>query len=172
MKTQRHNKRRHERGFSLIETLVYLAVMVLAAGAVVTTYLSLDTVLVRNKTDRELTHAATVSMERMVRSIQSADSVNTGLSTLGTSPGVLTLEHGTTTTRFFMSGSELKISENGVDKGALTSNAVEVESLTFTRYTNSATELVRVALTLSASSKAASSTRTFYTSAVLRNSYE
>ncbi len=152
--------------------LVYMAVLILVVGALVTTFLSLDTVFIRNKTDRELTHAATVSLERIVRTIKDADSVDTGLSTLGSSPGVLVLESGTTTTRFYVSSSTLVVSKNGTVVGPLTSDEVQVDRLVFQRYTNSETELVRVSLTVSNHSKAASSTRTFYASAVIRGTYD
>jgi len=160
------------RGFSLIETLVYIAVTVLVSYAGVTTFLSLNTVLIRNQTERTLGHSANVSLERMVRDIRSAVSVNVGGSTLGTSPGVLALSQGATTTTFSVSGGNVVVAVNGTNLGPLTSDAVTVQNLTFTRYVATTTEMVRVALTLSANSKAASTTRTFYTSAVLRGSYE
>lgn len=160
------------RGFSLVEMMVYLAVLVLIAGALITTFLSLDTTLVRNKTDRELTHAASVSMERLVRDIRSADRVDTVASTLGATSSVLVLDGGATTTSFYLSSGKLVVSVNGTEIGPLTSDAVTVNSFTANRFVGTTTEMVRVSLSLSAESKAASSTRTFYTSAVLRGSYE
>lgn len=164
--------RHYKKGFTLVEMLVYMAVLVLIAGALVTTFLSLNTVLLRNATERTLTHAATVSLERMVRDMRSADTVNTGLSTLGTSPGTLALTDGATTTRFYISSGRLVVSVNGVELGPLTPEEVTVEDLIFQRYVGATTEMVRASLTLSVSSKAASSTRTYYGSGVLRGSYE
>lgn len=163
---------KHARGFSLIEMLVYFSILVLVSGASVTAYLSLNTVLVRNATERVLTHAADVSLERMVRDIRGADSVNGMASTLGTTPGVLTLVQGATTTLFSIVGGAVHVSVNGVDQGPLTGERVYVDSLTFTEYTGADTDLVRVALQLTASSSASTMTRTFYTSAVMRGSYE
>lgn len=160
------------RGFTLVEVLVYIAVTVLIATAGVSMFLSLDTVLLRNATERALTHSATVSLERIARDIKVSTGVNTAQSTLGASPGVLSLNQAGTTTVFSVSGGNLIVAVNGTEIGSLTSEGVTVQSLVFTRYAGTVTELVRVALTLSVSSKAASSTRTFYTSAVLRDSYE
>jgi type II secretory pathway pseudopilin PulG len=159
-------------GFSLVEVMVYLAVLVLIAGALITTFLSLNTVLVRNKTERELTQAASVSMERIVRAIQSADSVNMGLSTLDTNASILTLTATPTTTQFYLTDDTLMMSEDGTEVGPLTSDSVSVQSFVANRFMGSTTEMVRVALTLSAQSNTSSSTRTFYTSAVVRGSYE
>lgn len=165
-------QKQSHRGFTLIEMLVYIAVMLLVTTAGIMTYLSLDMVLLRNATERRLTNAADVAIERMVRDIRAAESVNGGLSTLGTSPGVLVLVDGSTTTTFSLSGGKVMVNVNGTDIGPLTGEGVTVDALTFTDYVGTDTELVRVALQLTASSSAASSTRTFYTSAVLRGSYE
>jgi Tfp pilus assembly protein PilW len=165
-------KKRTKHGFSVVEILIYLSVTVLVAGALVTTFLSLTTTLLRNKTEQELAHSASVSLERMVRDIREAHSVDTGMSVLGTSPGVLELESASGTTRFYVTGDDLVVSVDGAVVGPLTSDVVTVQNVVFNLYTGSTTNMVRIALTLSAVSRAASSTRTFYTSAVLRGSYE
>lgn len=159
-------------GFSLVEVLIYLAVTIVIAMATINMYYSLDSVLLRNSTERKLTNAATVTLERMVRDIRNADAVDIGLSTLGTSPGVLVLEDGATVTQFSLNGGSVEVAVDGSTLGPLTSDDVTVEDLIFRRYQNATTELVRVELTLSASSRAASTTKTFYTSAVLRGTYE
>lgn len=161
-----------KKGFSLVEVLVYLAVTVLVAGALITTFLSLDTVLLRNKTERELTESARASLERIVRDMRLANGVNTSQSTFGVAGGALALTDGATTTRFFVESNTLKMSINGTTIGPVTSKAVTVQSFVVQRYVGVESEMVRVALTLSATSKAASSTRTYYTSAVLRATYE
>lgn len=168
-----HNRRNcRTRGFALVEVLVYLGITVMIGAALITTFFSLSTALLRNRTDRELTESATVALERMVRTIQSADSVSLTGSSLGTSPGALELSAGATTTRFSVSGGNVAVEENGVMLGPLTSDGVTVQELTFTHYLGATTEMVRVSLTLSASSSAASTTKTFNASAVLRGSYE
>lgn len=160
------------RGFSLVEVLVYIAVLVLVSVAGVLTYLSLDTMLVRNATERTVSHAAQVALERISREIRSATAVNTTLSTLGTSPGELTLTTGGATTNFAVVGDSLILTVDGSEVGPLTGNSVVVEEFTAHLYVGTTTDLVRVSLTLSAETKAASTTRTYYTSAVLRGSYE
>jgi Tfp pilus assembly protein PilE len=159
-------------GFSLVEVLIYLAVTVLISLAAVQTYLSLDVVLVRNATERAVNHSAMVALERLGHEIRSAVSVNTVQSTFGTSPGEVTLVYGTTTANFAVVGSALVLTMNGTEVGPLTSDGVVVENFMVNRYVGTTTELIRVELTLSGNSKAASTTRTYYTSAVLRGSYE
>jgi hypothetical protein len=151
---------------------VYLGVTVLVTLAGVSTFLSLDTVLLRNSTERTLAHEASVALERMVRTIRDADSIHLGLSSFDVNMGSLALDTMGTTTVFSVSNGNLTVAENGLPLGDITSDSVTVENVVYTRYTNTDTELVRVALTLSTSNKAASSTRTFFTSAVLRGSYD
>lgn len=165
-------KLHNRRGFTLIEMLVYIAVLVLAVSAMVTLFLSLNTTLARNQVERALTHSAEVTLERMVRDIRAAATADTTVANQLT----LQTEGAATTTVFSLSGTQVAYSINGTDYGFLTSDAIQVDNLTFTAYEHIGTELettlVRVALTLSVSTRAASSTRTYYTSAVLRGSYE
>lgn len=162
------------RGFTLIEILVYLAVFVLIATALVVTFLSFNTTFVRNQTERALTQEARLALDTISLSIRDAGMLNTAQSILNTSPGVLELKSGATTTRFYKSSSSgaLVYAINGSEVGPLTSDAVTVKRLTFHHFVGSTTDLVRVELTLHAENKAASSTRTFYTSAIMRGTYE
>jgi len=143
----------HKRGFTLIEVLVYLAVLVLVASAGVSTFLSLDTVLIRNQTERELTQSAEVTLERMLRDIRRATAADV---TIGSQ---LTLTSLGTTTVFSLSGGNVIVNVNGAELGPLTTDDVTVQSLTFSKYVDIAaeieTDLVRVALTLTATSSAA-----------------
>lgn len=166
------NRTIRTQGFSLIEMLVYMAVLILAISASVNIFLSLNTVLVRNATERALTHSASVTLERIIRDLRSADIVDLTPSIFDVSPGVLTLIQGATTTVYTLDAGVVIATVNGTPFGLLTGEGVVADSLIFTRYTTGDTELIRVALTLSTHAKAASSTRTFYTSGVLRGSYE
>lgn len=159
-------------GFSLIEALVYIAVLVLVTLAGVLTFISLDDVILRNTAEREVNEAATVALERIVREIRSSVSVDTGASTLGSSPGDLVLAQGATTTRIQASSTRLFLEVNSIDFGPLTSGAVTVDSFIATRYLNAETELVRVELTLTHVTPVVTVSRTYFTSAVLRGSYD
>ena len=162
----------YHRGFSLIEVLIYLAVTTLVSLAGVLTYLSLNTVLVRNATERAVNHSAQVALERIGHEMKSASGVNTAQSTFNTSPGELTLTYGTTTANFEVVGNTLMLTMNGVQIGKLTGDSVVVRDFTVHRFIGTTTELIRVGLTLSGNTKFASTTRTYYTSAVLRGTYE
>lgn len=165
-------KQLRTRGFSLVEMLVYLAVTVFVSTAGVLTYLSLNTVFLRYETERSVNHSAQVALERISHELRGANTVNTSLSTLGTSSSTLALTQGATSTQFSLNGDSLMYTQNGVQRGALTSEDVSVVGFVAHHYVGTTTELVRVSLTLHAANNAASTTRTYYTSAVLRGSYE
>ncbi len=159
-------------GFSLIEVIIYLAVLVLATIAVVTTFFSLRSVFERNRTERELADAATEILERIGREARYATSVKV-TSTLDTSPGVLDLDQGATTTKFYVSNNNVTVSQNGVVQGPLDPDSVSVNSLIFNKYDITGTSTaVRTALTLSVSGRYASTSKTFYTTSILRGSYD
>lgn len=166
----RHRLQR--RGFSLVEVLIYVAVVVSISIAGVLTYLSLHTTLLRHATERTVNHAAQVALERLSRELHTATGVNTVESTLGSESSVLALDAGATTTTFSVDGNALMLARDGTTLGPLTGADVTVRSFTANRYLGTSTEMVRIALTLSAETQAASTTRTYYTSAVLRGSYE
>jgi hypothetical protein len=71
------------------------------------------------------------------------------------------------TTRYYLSGNVLTVEDTSGNQSSLT-----IENLNFTHYIGDSTDLVRVELTLSAESKASSSTRMYSISSVLRGSYE
>lgn len=161
-----------QKGFSLVEMLVYIAVLVLVSMAVVLTFFSLRDTFERNRVERELADAATNVLERIGRDARNAESIDVLLSTLGTSPGTLVLNSGATTTSFYIATGTVAVSVNSSEIGPLVPQGVSVDSLIFRRYTNAATEAVRIELILSVSGSFASSTKSFYTTAVLRGSYD
>jgi prepilin-type N-terminal cleavage/methylation domain-containing protein len=155
-----------QKGFTLIEMLIYIALLTLISSALVTTFLSLNTTLVRNHTERVLTQEARVALEHMLYSIRRADNV------VDATGSNLELNGVFGTTRYYLSGNVLTVEDTSGNQSSLTSDAVTIENLNFTHYIGDSTDLVRVELTLSAESKASSSTRMYSISSVLRGSYE
>lgn len=159
-------------GFTLIEVLVYIGVLLLSAIAVVTMFFSLRDVFERNRTERELADAATEILERFGREARYATEIE-GTSVLGSSPGLLDLDQISTSTRFSLSGDDLIMEQNGSVVGALHPESISVTSLVFTKFESVSTSTaVRAAVTLSATNRFASTTKTFYTTALLRGSYD
>lgn len=164
------------KGFTLVEMIIYIAILLVVSMAAIVTTLSLRDTFERNRVERELASAASHTLERMVREIRDADTVN-GASVLGISPGMLLLDDAGGTpaqVSFNLSGGQVLLYEDGVEVGPLTPASVTATDLAFFTHTQAGgtTDLVRVELTLSVATRFASTTRMFSTAAVLRGSYE
>lgn len=160
------------RGFSLVEMLIYISILVLVSGGALTVLFDLTDHLNRSRSERLMVNTAQTVLERMLTEIRISGAVDEPNSTLGSSPGALSLlQPGTTTVNFEMNGGVLRVERDDVDLGALTDSVV-VDSLVFHHYENPLTEMVGIELTLSAVVGGATTTRTFNTAAVLRGSYD
>ena len=162
------------RGFSLVEVIVYVAILVVVSTIAVGTLLLIQSSLAEIRVTRSLSSAASLSMERMTRVIRDASATNFGASTFNSSPGVLSISGSETPPeahRFFVQGFQL-IYEHGVSPPvSITPSNVLVTSLIFRSTTTPNSEGVRIELTLETSSGRATTSQKFYGSAVLRGAY-
>lgn len=166
-------KLRYNSGFSLIEMVVYISILALMLMVVLQVVFSITRSQRVIISVRNIENSATASLERVEREARGADSIVTASSTLGTSPGVLVFssrdENGNTrTVEFYVTGESLRLKENGVDTGALTSSSTRVTSLIFTRFASSTVEGIRTDITLESGTSTYYKTERFYSSARLR----
>lgn len=164
-----------QRGFTLVEMLVYMAILVVVVGASVTLLLSLSQYVQYQRAYQAVLVDGTTVLERFLLDARSAATVNVLASTLADPNGVLVLETaGTpaTTTLFSVVDGAVVVSINGVTLGPITTDAVSVPRLTFFHYDSGRTETVRVRLTLTATVGATTVSRDFFATTVLNNSYE
>ncbi len=161
-----------KRGFSLVEMLVYIFILMIVVGASLQILLLLDDRILAHRADQRLIHSGQSTLEHILDSVRNADTVDQFYSTFATNPGTLVLMQGATTTQYERVGNQIEVTVNGTSEGMLTDDAVTVTELRFFSYDNSTTELVRVELTLSANAGEAVVTKTFNASATLRGSYE
>ena len=160
-------------GFSLLEMLFYIAILVLLLAVIMNMVVS----VVRSgriiNALRNVENSAIVSLERITRELRQADSVNVSLSTLDSNPGQLVLE-GTDetgsprTVEFYLSLGRLFLKENGVDVGALSQSDAQVSSLIFRRFAGPNSEGIRIEMTLESGTSTHYRSEKFYSSAILR----
>jgi len=165
-------KKKSGAGFALVEMLVYIALLTIISTSSIALLFSLDDMFAENRANQLVTRGGTIAMERMLYDIRSADIVDTFNSTLQSTPGVLTLTRGTTTTEFSKVNGAVNVEVNNVTVGPLTNSSVSVDELRFFMYSNLVTEAVRIKLTLSVTVGETTVTETFYGGTVLRGSYE
>ena len=165
--------KKQNRGFTLTEMLIYLAILLVLSTSVVSLLLSLRGLMNLYLVDQQVTKNAQIAMERMMHELREADNIDTidPDTTLITSPGHLVLLRGATTTEFYLSNNQIFVSINDVEQGPLTSDEVIVNELRFFSYDNLVTESIRVRFTLTAAMNGATSTETFTNTAVMRGSY-
>ena len=161
-----------QRGFTLVELLVYISLLLIMSIASVSLMLSLQSTLSEQRSKRALTQGGVIAMERMLYEIRESETITVPLSTLGSSPGVLVLEQETQDVTFDTNSGSLRVAIDGSTAEPLTDTTITVDNLVFTYFDNTRTEMVRVDLTLTATIGSATSTQTFTSSAVLRNSYD
>lgn len=162
-----------QKGFSLIEVVVYTAVFSVVLVMIVGTALGLARAY-RNFSNLSHIERDGVSvLERLMRAARGAESINVSASTLGVNPSVLVLTQtgNAGTARFSVSGGALQFVEDGAELGALTGNKVSVSSFVARRSTTGRSEGVKIELALQSGEGAASTTKKFYATTLLRNSY-
>ncbi len=164
-----------KRGFSLVEMLVYIAILVLMLFVIINILSVILTSQRSLKTSKAIENSGIFSLERMVREIRHAESINTLQSSFGVSPGVLVL-NGTDTNgnvriiKFFVSGGRLTIEENGSPAGALTQTGTNITNLIFSHIITDNSEAIRIRLTIESGIGENYRIDNFYSTAVLRGS--
>lgn len=163
-------------GFSLIELLVYVAVFATALTLIVGTALGLSRAYGGVSNLSRVERDGTAILERVTREVRGAGSIDIGASALGVNPSKLVLNitddaGAARTVEFSVSNSALRLKENGTDSGALTGSKVTVSSFVARRISTGGSEAVKVELALQSGVGTASTTKKFYATTILRNSY-
>ncbi|CAN5190506.1 hypothetical protein BH11PAT1_BH11PAT1_3340 [soil metagenome] len=168
-------KKKLSRGFSLPEMLIYIVILTLILGVIVSILTSMIRTQRVAESSKSVENAAIFGLERIVRETRDASSVTVGSSVLDSSPGVLVLAGSDAsgnpkTVEFSLQQGVLHIKENGTDKGALTENKVKVTSLVFSLISNINSKSVRTVMTVESGTSTTYKQETFYSTTVLRGS--
>jgi type II secretory pathway pseudopilin PulG len=165
-------------GFTLIETLIYIAVI----GAVLSGFVGYS-INVSNAREKayvveEVQSNARIALDLISQKIRMANSVNTGASTFGSDPGVLSLEMDTGSidpTIFDLDADDgvLQMKEGVGSALSITTDEVNVTNLVFTDLTGGGTrENIKIEITVefgnSAGGQVYTYTKSLTTSASLR----
>jgi|SRR3989344_1694081 len=157
-------------GFTLIEMVVYAAILGVITVLAVNSTLLMVQAYTNLRVSRDLNAGATAVLERLTREIRSADSVSTAL----TNQLILnTKDSGgaATTIEFYVTGGLMNVREGGVGQGSLMPSSTSVGSFVPQALTGTNSSAVKIDLTMSASRGTISKTRTFYTTVTMRGSY-
>lgn len=169
--------KKYKRGFTLIEVLIYLFLLVILLAAIVNSTLLLAKNYRNVKAVRTIENSAISSMDRMVREIRNANGINGAQTNYGVNAGSLMLDTTNSsganiTLRFYLAGGKVMLDRNGSVVGPLTSSDANVSSLIFRHIATSTSEAVKIEMTIeSGTSTPAYIQRKFYDTAVVRGTY-
>lgn len=165
-------------GYTLIELVIYVGIVAVVALVVTNSILILNRTLTSFRLERRLATSSETAMRRIVREAHLASDIYAS-SSLGVSLGVLSLasqeseeDAAVKDVMIYVSGGVLTLRRATGPAVALTASGVTVTNLVFRQITNSSvSKSVKVELTLRASAGNASTTRSYYTTTLLRGAY-
>lgn len=159
-------------GYSLVEMVIYVAILSAISLVIINMLISFTKSYQTLGALRVAEHSGIDFMERVTREIRGATSVDSANSTLGTSPGVLTLVSTfggvSTTTKFYVQNGIIKMDVNGVYFGPLTVSNSSTTNLTFTSLANSVSSAVKVDLTVQGTAGTATRVKSYHSTIILR----
>lgn len=172
LKKQEMADSRSKRGFSLIETLFYVSILVIFLIIIIESFISISVSYRRLKTADNIEASAAVSLERIIREIRAADSIDSQ-SVLDSSPGKLVLNSTSSggaaeKIEFSIQDGKLSLLVNDLLIGPLTNTGVSVDNLVFRKINNGKAGGVKIEMELSGGSGATFKSLPFFTSAIIR----
>jgi hypothetical protein len=164
------------RGFSLVEVIVYIAVLLMVFGLFTSIILSVNRSYARLAVVRSMDISAISSLERISRVIRSSSSVVTLQSTLGSTPGVLSLNQttsggATVNTLFQVVDQNIQIKIDNIDQGTLLPAGVTVSKLVFNLIDSGKSQAISTELQLMVRVGSSTLNETYYSTEILRGSY-
>ncbi len=143
----------NEKGFTLIETIIYVAILALVVGAFIS--FSLSITYSRNKAYvvQEVQSNSRLAVDIMSQKIRAATGLNVGASTFDSDPGVLSLSmsDGSQNPTIFsldQDNGRLQIQEGLNSPVYLTSDEVKVTNLTFEKLSPRRRENIGINMTI------------------------
>ena len=160
------------KGYSLIEMVIYVSLLTALFIMAINMLLSFSQSYKTLSALRIAEHSAIDSMERITREVRSATSVDSANSTLGTSPGVITLVATSagvsTTTKFYVQNGVLKVDVAGVYLGPLTLSSATTTNLVFRLLNNGTSNAVKIDLTVEATAGNITKAKTYHSTVILQ----
>lgn len=165
-----------QRGYTLAELVVYVGLVAVLLGVVLSTAFSMSSIYKRSRAYLDINSAAITAFSKFSRDIRRATSVDTVNSSLGSPAGRLVLlmkrSDGTNdSATYYLSESRVKLDENGSLSGDVTQSNMAVSNLTFRKFGNASTTAIRVEMTLAPTASTSVPALNFYGTYVLRGSY-
>ena len=156
-------------GYALIETLFYIALLVILSIAVINSIITMTRAFKETAIHAELMQGGVI-LERISREVRQADGV------VAISP--TTLELASTdaggapkSVEFVFSGGNIELWENDISRGFLNTSNIIVGNVVFSQIITAEGEAVKIFLTISSSHDALGRSADYYNTVALRGIY-
>lgn len=145
------DKLQTQRGYTLIELLLYVSMIGILLGGVTTFFAMATEARVKNQSISEVNDQGVYAMDIITQTVRNATDITTPTAGITGSSLTLTVPTGSLSpTVFSLSGTTLQIKEGAAAAVSLTSSKVQVTALSIKNLTRSGTHgIVQVSLTLS-----------------------
>lgn len=169
---------RNNRGFTLVEALVYGVGLVIILGGIVTFIFYLYGWYTKATLPIRVDQAGIALVSRITNDIRGANSTNDGSSTYGTQNGAISvttmLGNFSTTTRYYLSNGKIYYTINAGGSAVLLSpEDLWISRFEVNKLSNIYSTAVRIKLGIDYwTSKTGTSTNNYYNLAILRQSYD
>lgn len=142
-----------EKGYSLVETIVYVALFVGLSALLIDSLIVMGKAYTESRASRDILVSAQTSVDRIMRDVRSANAVSVIGSYFDASPGILLIsikdENGVASTeKFNLDNGQVFLSVNNGAAVPLTDPHVSVDSLVFRDIYSGTGEAVRVEMTV------------------------
>lgn len=157
------------RGYTLVETIVYAALFVVLMAAIVNSTILLSSSYSAIKEVKNTQNAALSVMDQMTRHIRASESIDGAGTFYNTSSGSVllnTVDEGgqVRTVKFYLTGDRIMMDKDGAVFGPLTQNVVEVDSFVLRPIDTGNSIGVKIELQING--------ERFYNTVMLRGSYQ
>src|SRR3989344_7254095 len=169
---------RYNRGASLIETLIYSAILAVLSVLAINTVLAMLSAFSQARALKQAGLSAETSLERLTREVRLASSIDEGASFFTASSSRLVLntvksaaDPTPVSRQFFVSGSRMAVQEGSDPVEFLTSNKILISSFWAAKITTPNSQAVKVVLALETVPGKHQARQTFYQHVILRGRY-
>jgi prepilin-type N-terminal cleavage/methylation domain-containing protein len=169
------NGTRRSRGFTLVELLVYIAVMTVVLGALTYFVSNVYGLYINMTTEARADRAASALMQVLATEMRSGESIDQSASTFGVADGMLTIdarEDGASVEKVFTVTDGRAVFSDGGGEAALTPSDMTVSTFRFDRIATPVSYAVRYEIALTFTKDGAPYTKTYPGVVILRYSYD
>ena len=144
----------NKKGFTLVETLIYVAIFALVSTALISFILNILNIHAKNYVEQEVEANARMALDIISGRIRAASDINIGTSVFGSDPGLISLamadvSKNPTIIDLSADNGTLRIKEGTSAYVNLTSSGVKITNLVFTHLSQTALrDNIRVEITV------------------------